>query len=398
MPFFAGSKTGAAAARSVIDKLSAATLVNLAPLTPWLFPTAKMPAVVLLARCRAQSKDRLTIVNVPWSPSGERSQTFEISPSDICSIFLSDWKRDPELLKTKAFGRSRDVSLLHEVRSRYQTLDAWLTNIGSAWRDGLILGKPAQRTRPASHLRGLEILTTKNLGHFSLPDELERFRESKAQWPRARETYKSPLLLIKEFFKSNPRPVTAVSDRDLVYTDAYFGASLPRQHRNSGHLLSAILSSSFAVWFFLMTASEFGVWKRRLLTHDVGLLPTPNLSEAVESAIGREILAFESRVRGRSISMNDWIELDRLVGRLYELDDIDRLVVHDGLRRAQWQWEEGRERAAEPATIKDDLEPYAWSFLTGVGAWLHASNRRSMRGEIFELPAFRHCESFASFC
>jgi len=388
MPFFAGSKTGAAAARSIISKLSPATLVNLAPLIRWLFPTAKMPAVVLLARCRAQPKDRLTVVNIPWSPSGERSQSFEISPSDITSMGLADWEKDPELIKTTAFGTSRDVLLLNDIRSRYSTLDQWLTSIGSAWRDGLILGKSPQRTRSAGHLRGLEILTTKELSHFTLPAGLKKFYEARAQWPRARETYKAPLLLIKEFLKSSPRPVTAVSDHDLIYTDAYFGASLGHKHQNEGYLLSAILSSSFAVWFFLMTASEFGLWKRRLLTNDVGLLPIPNFSKIAESATGRKIIALEKQLRGQLVSANGWRKLDRLVSDLYEIDEIDRLIVDNGLRRAEWQWKEGRERASGPATIQDDLKPYASAFLSGIGTWFQASNKRTMRAEIFDLPRF----------
>ncbi|MCC7131431.1 MAG: N-6 DNA methylase, partial [Gemmatimonadales bacterium] len=83
MPFFAGSKTGARAARYVVEQLTPATLVNLAPLTKWLFPTAKMPAVVLLARHRPQDPSLLTVVNVPWAPSTEKSYTFEIAPRDV---------------------------------------------------------------------------------------------------------------------------------------------------------------------------------------------------------------------------------------------------------------------------------------------------------------------------
>jgi hypothetical protein len=139
MPFFAGSRTGATAARNVIKRLSPVTLVNLTAHTSWLFPTAKMPAMVLLARCRAQSQDRLTVVNVPWSPAAERSYTFEIAPSDIVSLSLSSWEDAPERLKTAAFGRSRDILLVDELRSRCQTLDTWLDSIGSRWRDGLIL-------------------------------------------------------------------------------------------------------------------------------------------------------------------------------------------------------------------------------------------------------------------
>ena len=163
MPFFAGSKTGARAARYVIEQLSPATLVNLASLTKWLFPTAKMPAVVLLARHRPQRSDLLTVVNVPWSPSTEKSYTFEIAPSDVTILPLADWSADPQRLKTAVFGRGRDLALLDQLRGDFSPLGNWLKSVSSEWRDGLILGKPPQRTRNASHLRGLELLETKDL-------------------------------------------------------------------------------------------------------------------------------------------------------------------------------------------------------------------------------------------
>jgi len=297
MPFFAGSKTGVRAARYVIEQLSPATLVNLAPLTKWLFPTAKMPAVVLLARHRPQSPDLLTVVNVPWSPSTEKSYTFEIAASDVSVLPLADWSTDPQRLKTVMFGRGRDMALLDQLRGDIKPLGEWLTSVGSEWRDGLILGKLPQRTRNASHLGGLELLETKDLSPFQIPAKLTRFAEPQAQWPRARQTYKAPILLIKEFLKAGPRPVTAVAERDLVYTDAYFGASLPREELKSARLISAILGSALASWFFLMTAAEFGVWKRRLLTSDVGLLPLPDPGQAVTSDAGRRIIALEAAFR-----------------------------------------------------------------------------------------------------
>jgi hypothetical protein len=395
MPFFAASRTGAAAARHIIEKLSPATLVNLAPLVRWLFPTAKNPAVALLARCRPQPAGRLTVVNVPWSPSGEKSKTFEISPRDIFSLRLSEWEATPELLKAMAFGRSRDVALVKELRSRCGTLEGWLESVGTTWRDGLIFGKPHEHRFSAEHLRGLELLETDDLNHFRLPSKLPKFEkllppveELKVQRPRERSTYAAPILLIKEFYKSGPRPVTVVAERDLVFTDAYFGAPLDQQYTNCARLISAILSSSLASWFFLMTASEFGVWKRRLHTRDVRLLPLPDISQALSSESGKALLALYEKFRAGDVSPTAWDDLDRLAADLYSLDDLDRVIVDDGLCKASWQWEEGRDAAAQPATIDNDLRPYAELFLGGIGSWLGASNKRSMTAELYDLPRY----------
>ena len=386
MPFFAGSKTGARAARYVVQQLSPVTLVNLASLTKWLFPTANMPAVVLLARNRPQSPDLLTVINVPWSPSAEKSHTFGIAPSDVTVLPLVEWDADPERLKIAVFGRGRDMLLLDQLRADFPSLREWLKSVGSEWRDGLILGKPEQWNRDATHLMGLELLGTKDLDAFRVPQELTRFLEPKAQWPRERGTYKAPILLIKEFLKAGPRPVTAVAERDLVYTDAYFGAALPSDQVESARLVSAILGSALASWFFLMTASEFGVWKRRLLTSDVGLIPLPDPQRALDSDAGQRIIALERAFRRDGPTPRGLLELDTAVFDLYAIDEVDQVVVRDGLLRAGWQWSRGREASAAPASIRGDVDAYAQMFAMGLDAWLQAANARHIRGEVYHLP------------
>ena len=385
MPFFAASKTGAAAALNVVRQLSPVTIVNLAAHSQWLFGTAKMPAVILLARCRPQRHDQLTVVNVPWSKSSERSHTFEISPSNIVTLSLERWEKDPNRLKAAAFGSRRDILLLDDLRSRYGDLRTWLASIDSKCRDGLILGKPERRNRDASYLRGLEVLGTDDLEPFRIPDKLERFREDRAQWPRGRETYRAPFLVIKEFLKAGPRPITALVDRDLIYTDAFFGARLGEAHRQSGHLIAAIMSSALASWFFLITASEFGLWKRRLLTKDVGLLPLPDPNEASRTTPGREILEIEKAFRRGAVSSRAWPRLDEAVFDLYGLDEADRAVVSDGLLRARAQWQDGRDYLSAPAEPAADLWRYAEMFVAGIDPWLQAVNKRRMRAEVFDL-------------
>lgn len=385
-PFFAGSRTGAAAALGIVERLSPVTLVNLAPLASWLFPTAKMPAVVLLARSRSQAKGEVTVVNVPWSPASERSHTFAISPSDIVTLSLDSWREDPSRLKTAAFGRGRDVSLLDHLRSSHGDLGSWLTSIGSRLRDGLIEGSPIRRTRDARHLVGLKVLRANDLEPFQIPQNLERFELERAQWPRPRETYRAPLLLVKEFLRGSPRPIAAVADRDIVYTDAYFGAAVGASHAESARLAAAILSSSFASWFFLLTAAEFGVWKRRLLTSDVRSLPLPDLSKGLTTAAGARVLAAQDLARANPLDVRKWAALDDAVCDLYGLSTVDRIVIDDGFTRASWQWKDGRRLSAAAAEVEADLLPYARSFSRAIDGWLRSTGQRRLRAEVFSLP------------
>ena len=172
----------------------------------------------------------------------------------------------------------------------------------------------------------------------------------------------------------------------MVFTKAYYGAPFPDQYREAAHLLAAILSSALASWFFVMSASEFGVWKRRLLRQDVALLPIPDLKDAIHSLSGRRILSLEKKLQRKVPTHEDWTDLDETVFDLYRLDDADRVVVRDGFFRATWEWNAGLLRSVQPAEATGDLLPYAHTFLATLEAWFSARNQRHLRAEVFDLP------------
>ncbi len=387
MSFFSGSATGIAAAKHVLRLLAPVTLVNLSSLSGWLFATASAPAVVLYARHRAQRPDQLTVVQVPWSAAGTRTHTFEVSRSDVIRLTLAEVEKNPFKLKAAAVGRRRDLALLDDLGSSFSTLAAQLTLFQTKLSDGLTHGSPSNQTRDARALKGLEVLDAKNIRPMSIPDSLPRFTLLRAQWPRTQETYRAPLVIIKEMVGDNARAIAAVSERDLIFTDAFFGVSLPKSYAPIAHLLVAVLSSSVASWFFTMTASEFAIWKRKLLIRDVNLLPIPDLKAAAASSVGKQLLRLSRKMHGQVGGADDWAALDLAVFDLYGLDDADRAVVQDGWFRASWQWQAGREASVSAASIDLDLPNYARLFLSVVSGWLSIRNEQHMRAEIFDVPA-----------
>ena len=383
--FFSRSRTGAAAARRLIEDLSPVTLVNLANQSDWLFPRGNMPALVLLARHRAPRRDTITAVQVPWSSTGARSHTFEIAPGDVIDLPRADWQRNPALLKGAFLGGRRDLALLDRLSASHHALSDRLDALAVRFRTGLIFG---DRSRDAGFLRGLPLLTTNDLRPFSVPEHLGTFNENAAQWPRARNTYRAPLLVVKEFLRRGPRLVVAVLDHDTVFTDAFFGAVFPASRREAAHLLAAILISSIASWFFLMTASTFGLWMRRIKCRDIEHLPVPDLVASLHSDAGRDLTRLARDLRRHPPASDDsrWRTLDEAVFDLYGLDDAERVVVRDGCFRASWQWKDDRERSVDAALPDPHLLDYARAFLSVMDSWLSARKRRHMRAEVFDLP------------
>lgn len=384
--FFGRSGTGASAARRLIEELSPVTLVNLSNQSDWLFSRGSMPAIVLLARRRAPRRDTITAVQVPWSPAGARSHTFEIAPGDVIDLPLADWRRKPELLKGALLGNRRDLALLDRLTAKHGALGDHLDTLGAPLRRGLAFGNGAG---DATFLRGLPLLNAEDLRPFSLPDQMDRFEVMGAQKPRQRGAYRAPLLIVKESLRRDPRPVVAVSEEDIVFTQSFFGAAFPAARRDIAHLLAAILSSSLASWFLLMTASTFGFWKRRLMCQDIERLPVPDLAASCRSDAGRRLTWIARDLRRRPpVGADDarWPTLDEAVFDLYGLHDAERIAVRDGRFRASWQWKDGRERSVEAAVPEPHLLDYARKFLSVMDAWLAAGKRRHMRAEVFDLP------------
>ena len=382
MPFFGRSSTSIAAVRDNVEGLGPVTLINLSDLTGWLFPKAGMPAVALLARHRAQRSDRMTLVQTHWSRAGERSHTIEVAPSDVATLSIASWKRNPGLFKAGFLGRRPDLLLLDDLWEKHQPLEVRLSEMGATFTTGLILGN---RHRDAAFLRGLPLVDGRLGRSFSLfADELPKFARTGAERPRQREVYRAPLVLVRQFMRGGPRPVVEVAEQDVVFTDAWYGAAFSSTAADAAYLVAGILGSALASWHLLMTGSSFGLWVWRLKLKDLVALPAPALKEHVESRAGRRVVELARALRRRRSNVDNWSELDDAVFDLYELHDSDRIVVRDGLFRAGWQWKAGRERAVAAAAV-DDLRDYAQAFLRTMDAWLSASNRRRMRAEIYDV-------------
>ena len=382
--FFGRSGTGAAASRQLIEALSPVTVVNLSNQSDWLFPNANMPAIALFARHRRSPSSIITTVQVPWSPGGARSHTFEIAPSDIITLPLADWKRQPEFLKAALLGCRRDLGLLDRLTSKFTTLEEGLGKIGVYFRTGLIFG---DRSRDASFLNGRPLLTAKDLRSFSVPTDLSPFDAAGAEKPRSLDIYRPPLLLVKEFLRGETgRPVVAVANQTTVFTDAYHGATFSTEHREAADMLAAVLSSSLASWFFLMSASAFGLWIQRIKRGDVVQLPVPDLEAAPCSKAGQRLIRLVRKLQGNPPRDADWRALDAAVFDLYGLDEAERTVARDGLFRASWQWKPGRLESAKPAPAQPQMLDYARTFLAAMDVWFAARKRRHMRAEVFDLP------------
>ena len=381
-----------------------------------------------LQQLQQQKADQLTIVQVPWSPEGAKAHTFSIARRDIFSLSLSEIARQPFNLTAATRGRRRELVLLDELTAAHQSLNKQLAaQLNTRFHQGLTVGSQENRKRDAGELTGLKLLEAKNLQHLWLPADLPPFSLSKVQWPRSREVYRAPLLLVKELAGgptpgtmtpsplagkphassalaaatmppitdgppelTAPRILAAVATQGLVFQNSCFGAPIPTNQPEVAHLLAAVLSSSLASWFYSLTAAEFTPQKKKLSKPDLEALPVPELIASAKSATGKRLLAISRKLRrrkaGTAVSPADWAALDDAVCDLYQLNAAERVIIRDGLTRASWQasWQRLKQ-SAEPANYAA-VANYARVFLAQIAVWLAARNKRTMRAEIIDLP------------
>ncbi len=389
--FFSRDASRLSAVQDLVEALSPLTLVNLSRLSAWLFDTASMPAIVLMARYRNQPAKEIELVQAEWSPSGAQSRVIETLPGDVASLPVKSWRRNPSLLKAALYGKLHDQLLLDTPRLELRSLGDALAKINVNFSEGLILGS---KKRDAGHLQGLRKLA--GLLPFKVQTAGE-FEDAEAERPRERATYEAPLLLVQEFMRQiggGGRAIAAVARSDVLFTNTFIGASFCQNDADLALLLAGILGSAFASWYFAMAASEIGIWKRRLLPADVGSIPVPDLSTTIESQSGKRVVAVVKSLELRSpedrlprdggLHEKDWRDLDEAVFDLYRLTPSDRLVVNDGLLRSGWQWDAGRKLSVAPAG-KEHLEAYAQAFVGELDPWFEAANERRLSAEIVEL-------------
>ena len=381
-PFFSSAETSVRARIALLDALKPIALVNLSALRDELFPTADYPAVVLFARLHNLSEDdRVPIVTIPWTSTFSRSGSFEIASSDVRTARLSELSSWPQLLKATALGTPRDRLLLRRMQSSATTLRSLL----EAWDISLLAGVQTLSgdRNDASHLIGLPFLAAGHLSPHIDVNSLPRFDREQIHRPRAKTAFAGPLVIVGEGVRG-ARLAVGVSDSNLVYTESFYGISLANQDAELALRIGGILLSAMASWNLLLTGSEFGIHKRKVLRQDLINLPTPSPEVLLSWEAAPIANAMEALWGSNGYDDDALTDLDSAVFDAYDLEPHERLVVLDGLARAKREYTQSRSEADWPAT-EGHLRSYATTFLSVINSWQEALGREAYGAEILAL-------------
>jgi hypothetical protein len=371
----------------VLERFSDVRVVNLMHLRRYLFQTkgrgkgATAPAAVL-SFTNAPGPDEERVVY--WCPK----ITPQVAKTRHVWVIDDEEKTLPEQVlwhsrwvwKTAFWGTAQDFALMRRIRSSEACERVGKTVADRGWIAGEGWKRNAGREGrpPPSRLLGMPVLGGQGTLAYGVSEcGLRALRDADRsdRWRQTRSRlFEGPLVLVK-VHPHRGRMHAAFVEHDLVFTNSFWGASLPEADRDLGRYLAAVVNSDVTAYLLFMGPSLWGVERDYVHGNDLEDLPVPRW-EAVGGALRREILELEEHLRaeaGQGMDARQSDEHSRMqqcIANAFGLDERDRDLVEDGLAAAVGFFHDPlRAKATEPPTDRD-LSEYATVLLEDLRPYL----------------------------
>jgi len=360
------------------SRLAVRTIIDLSPLRRELFGAASSPATVaIFGRARSQeSGDSVLHVSPRRTPVAQIVDGIAIPQQNIQRIPRSMTQTDASIWKPLLWGGPEDVALVQHLRETFANLE------GIADRNGWSSGAGYQIVErgdenDASHLAAIPQIATEDFRPMRLPTRLsDPVTVGVMHRPRDLAIYLGPHVIMRKGFKDFPE--ASFIPHNATFTDGLFAIAAGSSAKRELQTVAAIFNSSVARYWFMMTASSWGVEREQLHYREWMSLPMPPLSAEQGDTLA-EIVAKAAE----GSPEESWRPLlDRTVEDAFGLTASERQVVSDALtiRWSELRWGWRSEAYAPPddshfAAYADSLKVQMDQL--GVGEWHVALTERS---------------------
>jgi hypothetical protein len=326
----------------LLTRLNPLVIVNLSALRQdGLFPKSDAPATVLIAEGgHSQMNGCFYLVCAEHSESFKRHGIIEIGPENIKKISIQHVISDTDVLKIASWGNARDMALIARLRATFPPLRSLVKEPRSIRRrnDEWLGGQGFQEaggSQKAPKLIGKKWLPSGEMQPYLLePEGLEEISpEQRFHRPRDPRIYEAPLVITTRGLGVNGF-FSAFCLTDVVYTEEYYGISVPRHQEYFAHYLNGVLNSSLISYFLFLTASVWGVERDKIEPNDLLRLPLPTFIQDDNGHIVSLVVRLEERLRltqNQAIRAEIKEQLDKAVFDLYDLSEVERILVQDTL-------------------------------------------------------------------
>jgi hypothetical protein len=403
------------ARRLFMRKARIKRIINLSDLCFQLFDGAQRPTAFALYQNRAP--DGAPYRFEYWIPKADLNlrlkRMMTLARSDRARLRSDHVEQDPSVFKRRLWTRSPDEKLLQYLHAipalgtlvhQYKDLREGEFDRSSMWAIGQgfqpaqpeLIGKPGYHTTTSTSVTRYPYLAAAAFCPLALPKiKTKPWKSKTVRRAGFSQGFIGPHILIPQGVeRAVPRVRAAYTEQSLVFEDSLQAIAFPPTKRRMAKLLTGVLNSSLAAWFYFHDTANFGTERAKVHQNDLLKLPfsTPKSMPDPRQAAGaaERIIRLVDRQINHANDLlrqpgNALEEIDSLVYAYYGLDDHDIALVEDTFKyilpamqprrsaglQAIWDNSRPEHRCAYATMLCDALKPW---FRRSVSASLTAKS------------------------
>lgn len=322
------------------------------------WPQITHPFCIIFSRNRQPSADaQFRFLSPRIEPGLNRAGLMRIDPANAVLVSGRAFIDRPHQLKTLFRGTELDADIKKKILRAANTTMKDLFSpvlVGDKLEPrsgtGFQTLKPSSRPRrpfrefvgpllpgqDAQRYQGMPMLEAQHqhVGHEIDVGQLPKFTYKRLHDPRSEAIFRAPLVIVTESARVRSSGLFATTAKnDVAYSESYYGYSV-RGMRNSPsviRLVTLILMSDVAHWWFLISSGKFGVEREVVDKRDVDSLPLPDLQEVIASD-EREISRWFATLNENEVSDDVQDKINAWVAGLYRLSSEDYQIIRETIR------------------------------------------------------------------
>lgn len=333
-------------------ELDVQTIIDLSPLRKELFGAMSPAVVVIFGTDTESAREQLLHVSPRRTPISEIIDGIAIPQQNIQMISRARAQADPSIWKTLLWGGPKDLDLVSHLRRTFESLDSRAKARGWHMGAGYQIVKNGDEN-DATHLHDLPHIATKALFAMNAPSEDSLgppVTVSVMHRPREKAIYLAPHVLMRKGFSKTP--MAAFVPYDASFTDGLFALAGPEEDAPALRAVAAVLNSSVAQYWYLMTASSWGVEREQLHQREWLSLPLPGLNDAVVAMLSDIVEGAVDDSWRKAV--NHVVEQE-----VYKLTADERQLIADALTIRLSELQAGPQAKAYEAPDDSAFEDYA---------------------------------------
>lgn len=383
-PFFSNDSKAKKAKKELFTRFKPQIILNLSKLyRDNIFPNSEAPAMLFIGKgCRAKAKDFCYFVCPERSLEIRKHGIIEISAENITKISVNKIACNSDVFKIATWGSARDMFLIQEIKNSFPKIEKIAETLPKV---GFIVGN--KKNDVPKELYKIKWLPAGKMQRYQIDKEnFKTFEYERLESSRNPDVYKAPLVIVSEKVESTG-VVAAFSRDNIVYSISYLGISLSKHPINFAHYLNGIINSLLASYFLFMTASTWGVERKKIMTQDLSRLPIPQPTENNKNFVS-QIIGIEGQLRecrDKSLEVQLKKQLDRAVFDLYGLDEMERILVEDMVNMTINLYMVREKSPAIKRPESNELVQYAQSLINVIKPFLQTLNERTLVADVLDV-------------